>query len=159
MRTPCVEAGLIPPLIQLLNSSDQEVLLQTGRALGNICYDSRECDCVCVDLSDPGLPAKAPLQTASRTETSGQPTGVAVGATESSLTLHMWVDPREVTWFRAVRLLLLSSSIISSVEILHQLCAASMKMAPVFHQSNTCNFYWPKANSSCLSMTPRIAQT
>lgn len=37
-----MEAGLIPPLIQLLNSSDQEVLLQTGRALGNICYDSRE---------------------------------------------------------------------------------------------------------------------
>uniref|UniRef100_A0A665UVJ1 Rap1 GTPase-GDP dissociation stimulator 1 n=1 Tax=Echeneis naucrates TaxID=173247 RepID=A0A665UVJ1_ECHNA len=40
MRSPCVEAGLIPPLIQLLNSPDQEVLLQTGRALGNICYDS-----------------------------------------------------------------------------------------------------------------------
>ncbi|XP_061664236.1 rap1 GTPase-GDP dissociation stimulator 1 isoform X2 [Syngnathoides biaculeatus] len=40
MRSSCVEAGLIPPLIQLLNSSDQEVLLQTGRALGNICYDS-----------------------------------------------------------------------------------------------------------------------
>lgn len=42
MRTPCVEAGLIPPLIQLLNSTDQEILLQTGRALGNICYDSRK---------------------------------------------------------------------------------------------------------------------
>ncbi|XP_010771099.1 rap1 GTPase-GDP dissociation stimulator 1-like [Notothenia coriiceps] len=42
MRGPCVEAGLIPPLIQLLTSSDQEVLLQTGRALGNICYDSRK---------------------------------------------------------------------------------------------------------------------
>uniref|UniRef100_A0A4W6F988 Rap1 GTPase-GDP dissociation stimulator 1 n=1 Tax=Lates calcarifer TaxID=8187 RepID=A0A4W6F988_LATCA len=42
MRSPCVEAGLIPPLIQLLNSTDQEVLLQTGRALGNICYDSHE---------------------------------------------------------------------------------------------------------------------
>ncbi|XP_067117983.1 rap1 GTPase-GDP dissociation stimulator 1 isoform X3 [Osmerus mordax] len=40
MRSPCVEAGLIPPLVQLLSSSDQEVLLQTGRALGNICYDS-----------------------------------------------------------------------------------------------------------------------
>uniref|UniRef100_A0AAX7TNP6 Rap1 GTPase-GDP dissociation stimulator 1 n=1 Tax=Astatotilapia calliptera TaxID=8154 RepID=A0AAX7TNP6_ASTCA len=40
MRSPCVEAGLIPPLVQLLNSTDQEVLLQTGRALGNICYDS-----------------------------------------------------------------------------------------------------------------------
>lgn len=42
MRSPCVEAGLIPPLIQLLSSSDQEILLQTGRALGNICYDSRK---------------------------------------------------------------------------------------------------------------------
>ncbi|XP_075999873.1 rap1 GTPase-GDP dissociation stimulator 1 isoform X1 [Genypterus blacodes] len=42
MRSPCVEAGLIPPLIQLLKSTDQEVLLQTGRALGNICYDSHE---------------------------------------------------------------------------------------------------------------------
>ncbi|KAE8630791.1 hypothetical protein XENTR_v10000961 [Xenopus tropicalis] len=40
MRIPCVEAGLIPPLVQLLHSKDQEVLLQTGRALGNICYDN-----------------------------------------------------------------------------------------------------------------------
>uniref|UniRef100_A0A8D2M9L1 Rap1 GTPase-GDP dissociation stimulator 1 n=1 Tax=Zonotrichia albicollis TaxID=44394 RepID=A0A8D2M9L1_ZONAL len=40
MRNPCVDAGLIPPLVQLLNCKDQEVLLQTGRALGNICYDS-----------------------------------------------------------------------------------------------------------------------
>uniref|UniRef100_A0A8C2BI66 Rap1 GTPase-GDP dissociation stimulator 1 n=1 Tax=Cyprinus carpio TaxID=7962 RepID=A0A8C2BI66_CYPCA len=43
MRSPCVEAGLIPPLVQLLNCKDQEILLQTGRALGNICYDSRKC--------------------------------------------------------------------------------------------------------------------
>ncbi|XP_045392804.1 rap1 GTPase-GDP dissociation stimulator 1 isoform X4 [Lemur catta] len=42
MRVPCVDAGLISPLVQLLNSKDQEVLLQTGRALGNICYDSHE---------------------------------------------------------------------------------------------------------------------
>ncbi|XP_016417338.1 rap1 GTPase-GDP dissociation stimulator 1-like, partial [Sinocyclocheilus rhinocerous] len=42
MRSLCVEAGLIPPLVQLLNSKDQEILLQTGRALGNICYDSHE---------------------------------------------------------------------------------------------------------------------
>uniref|UniRef100_A0A8C1EMV8 Rap1 GTPase-GDP dissociation stimulator 1 n=1 Tax=Cyprinus carpio carpio TaxID=630221 RepID=A0A8C1EMV8_CYPCA len=42
MRSPCVEAGLIPPLVQLLNCKDQEILLQTGRALGNICYDSHE---------------------------------------------------------------------------------------------------------------------
>ncbi|XP_028616274.1 rap1 GTPase-GDP dissociation stimulator 1 isoform X2 [Grammomys surdaster] len=41
MRIPCVDAGLISPLVQLLNSKDQEVLLQTGRALGNVCYDSR----------------------------------------------------------------------------------------------------------------------
>uniref|UniRef100_A0A4W5KT26 Rap1 GTPase-GDP dissociation stimulator 1 n=1 Tax=Hucho hucho TaxID=62062 RepID=A0A4W5KT26_9TELE len=40
MRSPCVEAGLIPPLVQLLHSKDHEVLLQTGRALGNICYDN-----------------------------------------------------------------------------------------------------------------------
>lgn len=42
MRSPCVDAGLIPPLVQLLTSPDQELLLQTGRALGNICYDSHE---------------------------------------------------------------------------------------------------------------------
>ncbi|XP_016047877.2 rap1 GTPase-GDP dissociation stimulator 1 isoform X3 [Erinaceus europaeus] len=42
MRTPCVDAGLISPLVHLLSSKDQEVLLQTGRALGNICYDSHE---------------------------------------------------------------------------------------------------------------------
>ncbi|KAL1791627.1 rap1 GTPase-GDP dissociation stimulator 1 isoform X2 [Sigmodon hispidus] len=42
MRIPCVDAGLISPLVQLLNSKDQEVLLQMGRVLGNICYDSRE---------------------------------------------------------------------------------------------------------------------
>ncbi|XP_006873018.1 PREDICTED: rap1 GTPase-GDP dissociation stimulator 1 isoform X6 [Chrysochloris asiatica] len=41
MRIPCVDAGLISPLVQLLNSKDQEVLLQTGRALGNVCYDSQ----------------------------------------------------------------------------------------------------------------------
>ncbi|XP_061922151.1 rap1 GTPase-GDP dissociation stimulator 1 isoform X1 [Entelurus aequoreus] len=50
MRSACVEAGLIPPLIQLLNSTDQEVLLQTGRALGNICYDSHEGR-IAVDLA------------------------------------------------------------------------------------------------------------
>ncbi|XP_051785750.1 rap1 GTPase-GDP dissociation stimulator 1 isoform X2 [Erpetoichthys calabaricus] len=42
MRSPCVDAGLIPPLVQLLHCKDQEILLQTGRALGNICYDSHE---------------------------------------------------------------------------------------------------------------------
>ncbi|XP_060707321.1 rap1 GTPase-GDP dissociation stimulator 1 isoform X2 [Hemiscyllium ocellatum] len=42
MRNSCVDTALIPPLVQLLNNRDQEVLLQTGRALGNICYDSHE---------------------------------------------------------------------------------------------------------------------
>ncbi|XP_072439925.1 rap1 GTPase-GDP dissociation stimulator 1 isoform X3 [Chiloscyllium punctatum] len=40
MRNSCVDTALIPPLVQLLNNRDQDVLLQTGRALGNICYDS-----------------------------------------------------------------------------------------------------------------------
>ncbi|XP_051866235.1 rap1 GTPase-GDP dissociation stimulator 1 isoform X2 [Pristis pectinata] len=40
MRNSCVDTGLIPPLVLLLNNKDQEILLQTGRALGNICYDS-----------------------------------------------------------------------------------------------------------------------
>uniref|UniRef100_A0A8C9UXK2 Rap1 GTPase-GDP dissociation stimulator 1 n=1 Tax=Scleropages formosus TaxID=113540 RepID=A0A8C9UXK2_SCLFO len=66
MRSPCVGAGLLPPLVQLLRSEDQDVLLQTGRALGNICYDSREyrtpscidcrgCFSVCVFVSQPPL--------------------------------------------------------------------------------------------------------
>uniref|UniRef100_A0A671UG11 Rap1 GTPase-GDP dissociation stimulator 1 n=1 Tax=Sparus aurata TaxID=8175 RepID=A0A671UG11_SPAAU len=50
MRSPCVEAGLIPPLIQLLNSTDQEVLLQTGRALGNICYDSHSLQAQLINM-------------------------------------------------------------------------------------------------------------
>uniref|UniRef100_A0A3B3ZPR9 Uncharacterized protein n=1 Tax=Periophthalmus magnuspinnatus TaxID=409849 RepID=A0A3B3ZPR9_9GOBI len=50
MRTPCVEAGLIPPLIQLLTSTDQEVLLQTGRALGNICYDSHSLQAQLINM-------------------------------------------------------------------------------------------------------------
>ena len=37
-----MDAGLISPLVQLLNSKDQEVLLQIDRALENICYDSHE---------------------------------------------------------------------------------------------------------------------
>ncbi|XP_075999875.1 rap1 GTPase-GDP dissociation stimulator 1 isoform X3 [Genypterus blacodes] len=50
MRSPCVEAGLIPPLIQLLKSTDQEVLLQTGRALGNICYDSHSLQAQLINM-------------------------------------------------------------------------------------------------------------
>ncbi|XP_059210111.1 rap1 GTPase-GDP dissociation stimulator 1 isoform X2 [Centropristis striata] len=50
MRSPCVEAGLISPLIHLLNSTDQEVLLQTGRALGNICYDSHSLQAQLINM-------------------------------------------------------------------------------------------------------------
>ncbi|XP_029453326.1 rap1 GTPase-GDP dissociation stimulator 1 isoform X5 [Rhinatrema bivittatum] len=50
MRNPCVDAGLIQPLVQLLNCRDQEVLLQTGRALGNICYDSHSLQAQLVNM-------------------------------------------------------------------------------------------------------------
>ncbi|KAG7265994.1 hypothetical protein CRUP_029605, partial [Coryphaenoides rupestris] len=50
MRSPCVDAGLIPPLVQLLTSPDQELLLQTGRALGNICYDSHSLQAQLINM-------------------------------------------------------------------------------------------------------------
>uniref|UniRef100_A0A8C4YV54 Rap1 GTPase-GDP dissociation stimulator 1 n=1 Tax=Gadus morhua TaxID=8049 RepID=A0A8C4YV54_GADMO len=50
MRGPCVDAGLIPPLVQLLTSPDQELLLQTGRALGNICYDSHSLQAQLINM-------------------------------------------------------------------------------------------------------------
>ncbi|XP_077133543.1 rap1 GTPase-GDP dissociation stimulator 1 isoform X3 [Ranitomeya variabilis] len=50
LRIPCVEAGLIPPLVQLLNCKDQEILLQTGRALGNICYDSHSLQAQLINM-------------------------------------------------------------------------------------------------------------
>ncbi|XP_028932844.1 rap1 GTPase-GDP dissociation stimulator 1 isoform X3 [Ornithorhynchus anatinus] len=50
MRIPCVDAGLIPPLVQLLNCKNQEVLLQTGRALGNICYDSHSLQAQLINM-------------------------------------------------------------------------------------------------------------
>ncbi|XP_038625100.1 rap1 GTPase-GDP dissociation stimulator 1 isoform X2 [Tachyglossus aculeatus] len=50
MRIPCVDAGLIRPLVQLLNCKDQEVLLQTGRALGNICYDSHSLQAQLINM-------------------------------------------------------------------------------------------------------------
>ncbi|XP_051021941.1 rap1 GTPase-GDP dissociation stimulator 1 isoform X4 [Acomys russatus] len=50
MRIPCVDAGLVSPLVQLLNSKDQEVLLQTGRALGNICYDSHSLQAQLINM-------------------------------------------------------------------------------------------------------------
>ncbi|XP_077863593.1 rap1 GTPase-GDP dissociation stimulator 1-B-like [Saccoglossus kowalevskii] len=42
IRKPCVEAGLIPPLVNIMNHEDTEVVLQTSRALGNICFDNDE---------------------------------------------------------------------------------------------------------------------
>uniref|UniRef100_A0A8C0UGZ8 Rap1 GTPase-GDP dissociation stimulator 1-like n=1 Tax=Cyanistes caeruleus TaxID=156563 RepID=A0A8C0UGZ8_CYACU len=41
MKTPCIEADLVPTLIPLLESTDQEMLLHAGRAIGRICYDNR----------------------------------------------------------------------------------------------------------------------
>ncbi|XP_077206937.1 rap1 GTPase-GDP dissociation stimulator 1-A-like isoform X5 [Paroedura picta] len=42
MKTPCINAGLIPILVPLLNSTNQELLLHTGRAIGRICYDNND---------------------------------------------------------------------------------------------------------------------
>ncbi|NXV11672.1 GDS1 protein, partial [Cepphus grylle] len=41
MKKPCIEADLVPTLIPLLDSTDQEMLLHAGRAIGRICYDNR----------------------------------------------------------------------------------------------------------------------
>ncbi|XP_030012347.1 rap1 GTPase-GDP dissociation stimulator 1 isoform X1 [Sphaeramia orbicularis] len=40
VREPCIEAGLVKELVPYLNSSDQEMLLNTGRAIGRICFDN-----------------------------------------------------------------------------------------------------------------------
>uniref|UniRef100_A0A8B9FKV8 Rap1 GTPase-GDP dissociation stimulator 1 n=1 Tax=Amazona collaria TaxID=241587 RepID=A0A8B9FKV8_9PSIT len=42
MKKPCIEADLVPTLIPLLESTDQEMLLHAGRAIGRICYDNRK---------------------------------------------------------------------------------------------------------------------
>ncbi|NWS45752.1 GDS1 protein, partial [Probosciger aterrimus] len=42
MKKRCIEADLVPTLIPLLESTDQEMLLHAGRAIGRICYDNRE---------------------------------------------------------------------------------------------------------------------
>nr|XP_021156612.1 rap1 GTPase-GDP dissociation stimulator 1-like [Columba livia] len=42
MKKPCIEANLVPTLIPLLESTDQEMLLHAGRAIGRICYDNRD---------------------------------------------------------------------------------------------------------------------
>ncbi|KAK2848612.1 hypothetical protein Q5P01_008446 [Channa striata] len=40
VREPCIEAGLVKSLLPHLNSSNQEMLLNTGRAIGRICFDN-----------------------------------------------------------------------------------------------------------------------
>ncbi|PWA22499.1 hypothetical protein CCH79_00017313, partial [Gambusia affinis] len=40
VREPCIKAGLVKALVPHLNSSDQEMLLNTGRAIGRICFDN-----------------------------------------------------------------------------------------------------------------------
>uniref|UniRef100_A0A8C5TJ31 Uncharacterized protein n=1 Tax=Malurus cyaneus samueli TaxID=2593467 RepID=A0A8C5TJ31_9PASS len=42
MKKPCIEADLVPTLIPMLESTDQEMLLHAGRAIGRICYDNRK---------------------------------------------------------------------------------------------------------------------
>lgn len=42
MKKPCIEADLVVTLIPLLESTDQEMLLHAGRAIGRICYDNRK---------------------------------------------------------------------------------------------------------------------
>ncbi|XP_018411428.1 PREDICTED: rap1 GTPase-GDP dissociation stimulator 1-like isoform X2 [Nanorana parkeri] len=41
-RKPCIEAGLVMVLLPLLQSSDQEMLLHAGKAIGRICYENNE---------------------------------------------------------------------------------------------------------------------
>ncbi|XP_074532469.1 rap1 GTPase-GDP dissociation stimulator 1-B [Halichoeres trimaculatus] len=40
VREPCIEAGLVKVLVPHLNSDDPEMLLNTGRAIGRICFDN-----------------------------------------------------------------------------------------------------------------------
>lgn len=42
MKKPCIEADLVLTLIPFLESTDQEMLLHAGRAIGRICYDNRK---------------------------------------------------------------------------------------------------------------------
>ncbi|KAM8924574.1 rap1 GTPase-GDP dissociation stimulator 1-like [Pelodytes ibericus] len=49
-RRPCIEAGLILALVPLLESSDQEILLHAGRAIGRICYENNDLQEQLVEL-------------------------------------------------------------------------------------------------------------
>ncbi|XP_069394956.1 rap1 GTPase-GDP dissociation stimulator 1 isoform X2 [Paralichthys olivaceus] len=40
VRESCIEAGLVKVLLPHLNSNNQEMLLNTGRAIGRICFDN-----------------------------------------------------------------------------------------------------------------------
>ncbi|XP_078579458.1 rap1 GTPase-GDP dissociation stimulator 1-like [Branchiostoma floridae x Branchiostoma japonicum] len=40
VRQPCVEAGLVQPLVELLSCDDTAAVKQACRALGNICFDN-----------------------------------------------------------------------------------------------------------------------
>nr|XP_020463282.1 rap1 GTPase-GDP dissociation stimulator 1-like isoform X2 [Monopterus albus] len=40
VREQCIEAGLVEVLLPHLNSNNQEMLLNTGRAIGRICFDN-----------------------------------------------------------------------------------------------------------------------
>uniref|UniRef100_A0A669QNJ6 Rap1 GTPase-GDP dissociation stimulator 1 n=1 Tax=Phasianus colchicus TaxID=9054 RepID=A0A669QNJ6_PHACC len=40
MKKPCIEADLVLTLIPFLESTDQDMLLHAGRAIGRICYDN-----------------------------------------------------------------------------------------------------------------------
>ncbi|XP_054653573.1 rap1 GTPase-GDP dissociation stimulator 1 [Dunckerocampus dactyliophorus] len=40
VRSSCIEAGLVKVLVPYLDSSDQEMLLNAGRAIGRICFDN-----------------------------------------------------------------------------------------------------------------------
>lgn len=42
VREQCIETGLVKVLLPHLNSSNQEMLLNTGRAIGRICFDNCE---------------------------------------------------------------------------------------------------------------------
>ncbi|XP_075073252.1 rap1 GTPase-GDP dissociation stimulator 1-like isoform X1 [Mixophyes fleayi] len=49
-RKPCIDAGLVMALVPLLQSSDQEMLLHSGRAIGRICYENHELQEQLVEL-------------------------------------------------------------------------------------------------------------
>ncbi|XP_067996068.1 rap1 GTPase-GDP dissociation stimulator 1-like isoform X3 [Melanerpes formicivorus] len=42
MKKPCIKADLVLILIPFLESTDQEMLLHAGRAIGRICYNNRD---------------------------------------------------------------------------------------------------------------------